>query len=71
MCRFYSVFAILSYKYSLESEPHVSLLIELDFNPLVISERLGHDNVNITLGTYAHLYPNKQDDVAKCLEDLK
>ena len=50
---------------------HVSLLIELDFNPLVISERLGHDNVNITLGTYAHLYPNKQDDVAKCLEDLK
>lgn len=71
MYRFNNISTNLSYKYPLDREPHVSLLIELDFNPLVISERLGHDNVNITLGTYAHLYPNKQDDVAKCLEDLK
>ena len=26
---------------------------------LLISERLGHENMQTTLDTYAHLYPNK------------
>ena len=43
---------------------HASLLIELGFAPLLISERLGHENVETTLNTYSHLYPNKHSEVA-------
>ncbi|EPS56788.1 hypothetical protein CLQ_01436, partial [Clostridium botulinum Af84] len=38
---------------------HASLLIELGFTPLLISQRLGHENVETTLNIYSHLYPNK------------
>lgn len=50
---------------------HASLLIELGFSPLLISERLGHENVETTLNTYAHLYPSKQTEVADKLQELK
>ncbi|BDR73708.1 site-specific recombinase XerD [Clostridium tetani] len=49
---------------------HASLLIELGFTPLLISERLGHEKVQTTLDTYSHLYPNKGDVVANKLDDL-
>lgn len=49
---------------------HASLLIELGFSPLLISERLGHENIETTLNTYSHLYPNKQTEVAQKLNDL-
>lgn len=49
---------------------HASLLIELGFTPLLISERLGHEKVQTTLDTYSHLYPNKGDIVANKLDDL-
>lgn len=49
---------------------HASLLIELGFSPLLISERLGHENVETTLNTYSHLYPNKQTEVAEKLNNL-
>ena len=38
---------------------HASMLIELGFSPLEIANRLGHEKVETTLNTYAHLYPNK------------
>ncbi|MGQ9556324.1 MAG: tyrosine-type recombinase/integrase [Desulfurispora sp.] len=44
---------------------HTSLLIELGFSPLLLSERLGHESVETTLQTYAHLYPNKHGEVAE------
>lgn len=47
---------------------HASLLIELGYNILIISERLGHDSPETTLETYAHLYPNKQIELAKDLD---
>lgn len=50
---------------------HASLLIELGFSPLLISERLGHENIETTLQTYSHLYPNKHSEVADKLELLK
>lgn len=50
---------------------HASLLIEMGFPPLVISERLGHENVTTTMNTYSHLYPNKQQDIADKLNNLK
>lgn len=50
---------------------HASLLIEMGFPPLLISERLGHENVSTTLNVYSHLYPNKQQNVAMKLNNLK
>ena len=49
---------------------HASLLIELGFAPLLISERLGHENIETTLNTYSHLYPNKHEEVAQRLSKL-
>ena len=49
---------------------HVALLIEKGVSPLAIAERLGHDSVTVTLGTYGHLYPNKQREIADLLELL-
>lgn len=49
---------------------HASLLVELGFPILLISERLGHESINTTLQTYSHLYPNKQSEVADKLQEL-
>lgn len=43
---------------------HASLLIEMGYSPVMIAERLGHENVETTLSTYSHLYPNKQAELA-------
>jgi hypothetical protein len=45
-------------------------LIELGFSPLLISERLGHENIETTLETYAHLYPDKHGEVSDKLNAL-
>ena len=50
---------------------HASLLIDMGFPPLVISERLGHESVKTTLEIYSHLYPDKAAAVAKKLNKLK
>ena len=49
---------------------HVSLLIRLGENPLQIKERLGHEDIETTLGTYGHLYPNSNFEVAKKLNGI-
>ena len=46
---------------------HASLLINIGENPLVVKDRLGHDDVKTTLETYGHLYPNSNREVAKRL----
>ena len=46
---------------------HASLLISMDENPLLIKERLGHEKIQTTLGTYGHLYPNTNLEVANKL----
>ncbi len=50
---------------------HASLLINMGFPPLVISERLGHESIKTTLEIYSHLYPDKASSVADKLEQLK
>lgn len=47
---------------------HASMLVELGFSPLEIANRLGHEKVETTLNTYAHLYPNKQTKLAERLD---
>lgn len=49
---------------------HVSLLIEMGFNPLNIADRMGHESVNITFN-YAHLFPNAQAQIASALNEEK
>ena len=46
---------------------HVSLLIELGYSPLAIADRLGDESTEVSM-RYAHLFPNKQDDMADDLE---
>lgn len=44
---------------------HASLLInELKANPLAVQKRLGHSDIQITLGIYSHLYPTIDREVA-------
>ena len=48
---------------------HASLLVELGCSPILISERLGHEDIKTTLQTYSHLYPNKQKEVVNLMEN--
>lgn len=50
---------------------HVSMLIEMGFDILEISKRLGHESVKTTLDTYAHLYPGKDRKMANELNRLR
>jgi len=49
---------------------HTALLVEMGFTPLLIAERLGHDDIKTTLNTYSHLYPNKQTELIERLNNL-
>jgi len=42
----------------------------MGFSPLLIAERLGHENIETTLQTYSHLYPNKHGQIAEKLEKI-
>lgn len=50
---------------------HASLLIDMGFDILEISERLGHESVKTTWDTYSHLYPDKDKKLASALNDLR
>ena len=49
---------------------HVSLLIEMGFSALAIADRVGHESTDITY-RYAHLFPNKQTEIASALDCSK
>ncbi len=50
---------------------HASMLIDMGFDILEISERLGHESVKTTLDTYSHLYPEKDTRLAGELNKLR
>ena len=47
---------------------HASLLLALGVHPKVVSERLGHATVGITLDTYSHVLPTLQEEAARHLD---
>ncbi|EKL7631927.1 site-specific integrase, partial [Enterococcus faecalis] len=49
---------------------HASLLISMGTNALLIKERLGHEDVQTTLGTYGHLYPSSSTEIANELKGI-
>lgn len=49
---------------------HATLLLLAGVHPKVVSERLGHATIAITLDTYSHVLPNMQQEAAAKLEAL-
>lgn len=49
---------------------HASLLIDMGSSPLLVAERLGHERVSTTMEVYSHLFPTKQTEVAKQLDEV-
>jgi integrase len=42
---------------------HATVLLKAKVNPKIVSERLGHASIVITLDTYSHVLPDMQDEV--------
>lgn len=49
---------------------HASLLVKLGIEPKVISERLGHSNISITMDLYSHLYEDEDRQVAEMFDSI-
>ena len=49
---------------------HASLLLSKGINIKVISERLGHSNIKITLDTYSHVLPTMQKEAMQKLDEM-
>lgn len=49
---------------------HATLLLLAGVHPKVVSERLGHSNITITLNTYSHVLPNMQQAATVKLEAM-
>lgn len=47
---------------------HATLLLSEGIHPKVVSERLGHSNISITLDTYSHVLPGMQSAAVEALE---
>jgi integrase len=47
---------------------HASLLLARGVHPKIVSERLGHGSITITLDTYSHVLANLQEEAARDLD---
>ena len=47
---------------------HATLLLLSGINVKIVSERLGHASIAITLDTYAHLLPGMQESAAEAMQ---
>ena len=52
------------------SGTHASLALAAGISPKVVSERLGHATVSITLDTYSHAIPALQEEAAERIAGL-
>jgi integrase len=46
-----------------------TLLLTKEVHPKIVSERLGHSSIAITLDTYSHVIPGLGEVVASAMED--
>lgn len=44
---------------------HATILLKQGVNPKIISERLGHTDISLTLRVYSHVLPNMQEEAVK------
>jgi integrase len=49
---------------------HATLMLLQGVHPKVVSERLGHASIGITLDTYSHVLPEMQAEAARAFDDL-
>jgi len=49
---------------------HATMLIQQNVNVKLISERLGHTDIQTTLNTYSHVLPTMQREVAEKLDEM-
>ena len=49
---------------------HASLMLQAGVHPKIVSERLGHAGVAITMDTYSHVLPGLQEDAAERFSKL-
>ncbi|MGM0877886.1 MAG: site-specific integrase [Bacillota bacterium] len=49
---------------------HATMLLAKGINVKVISERLGHSKIKVTLDTYSHVLPSMQEEVAQKLDEI-
>ena len=49
---------------------HASLALQAGVHPKVVSERLGHSTISITLDTYSHVLPSLQEEAAQKVASL-
>jgi len=49
---------------------HATLALQAGIHPKVVSERLGHATVSITLDTYSHAIPAMQEEAAALIAGL-
>ena len=47
-----------------------TLLLLAGENPKVVSERLGHANITLTLDTYSHVLPTMQEEATQKLKQM-
>ena len=47
---------------------HASHLLRAGVHPKIVSERLGHSTVGITLDTYSHVLPGMQEGAVRLLD---
>ena len=49
---------------------HASLMLKAGVQPKVISERLGHSSISVTMDIYGHVLPGLQEDAARRFSTL-
>jgi len=47
---------------------HATQLLRAGVHPKVVSERLGHASIGITLDTYSHVMPGMQEEAAEKID---
>ena len=49
---------------------HATLALSAGVNPKIVSERLGHSSIAITMDIYSHVLPGMQEEAALAVERL-
>jgi integrase len=49
---------------------HASHLLKAGVHPKIVSERLGHSTVGMTLDTYSHVLPGMQEEAIQRLDSM-
>lgn len=48
---------------------HASILLKKNVHPKIVSERLGHSKIGITLDIYSHATPSLQEQAVEVFDD--